>query len=549
MPLLKNCFLFCVLILFSATASADTLRLRNLDHRLSLGKHLSLLQDRFGSLTIHQVMQRDSQFVPVTTDVPVFAHRDGWVWTKLVLVNETGLPLWLHVDNPTTDTVLFYERSAQGFVAKLSGDKVDFNHRDIESNKILFQLTNTNAPLTIYMRLNIRLPRQFPLYLTNAEVLGGSGTINVFANGFFYGLIIVILLYNIFLWIILRHRFYFYYIAYVFSYTILLLYFDGIAYTWLWRDQMAINDHPAIFAALPTFFALGFVSSFLNLGKHNIIMRRGLWCFAVLLLGCSILSLAGEKFLALTLSHGMTFIAAVYFLVPGFIAWRSGYKPARYYLVAWSFLISTVLFFLAKDFAWIPYSWFTAHSLKIGLALEAAMIGFALVDRIRFYKKDRRRLRNEKEREIVQRIRAEEELKAAAQLLDAYTLSFRQRQMMLDQIEQGGYEERIGDSPEQLAHLEELRQSIILTDEDWTKFRSLFDKVHAGYIYRLREKYANLSETDIRLLTLMKLRLSTHEMANMLGVGMEAIRKSKQRLRKKLQMEPEGNLEELIAAV
>ncbi|HEY0769021.1 MAG TPA: hypothetical protein VGD31_01715, partial [Sphingobacteriaceae bacterium] len=85
------------------------------------------------------------------------------------------------------------------------------------------------------------------------------------------------------------------------------------------------------------------------------------------------------------------------------------------------------------------------------------------------------------------------------------------------------------------------------TEENWIEFRKLFDKVHAGYIYRIKSKYVNLTETDIRLITLMKLQLNYREMANMLGVTTEAVRKARQRLRKKLGLKQEDNMEKLLS--
>ncbi|MEJ7684517.1 MAG: hypothetical protein WKG06_43050 [Segetibacter sp.] len=65
----------------------------------------------------------------------------------------------------------------------------------------------------------------------------------------------------------------------------------------------------------------------------------------------------------------------------------------------------------------------------------------------------------------------------------------------------------------------------------------------------MREKFPDLSPAELRLLILTKLNLSAREMANMLGISIDAIRKSRYRLRKKLNLEEESNLEELIQQV
>ena len=83
-------------------------------------------------------------------------------------------------------------------------------------------------------------------------------------------------------------------------------------------------------------------------------------------------------------------------------------------------------------------------------------------------------------------------------------------------------------------HLEKLLQEHIMTDENWTEFKRLFSKVYPGFFVNLSKQNPTLSTTDIRIVALMKLGLNNAEMANMLGITVEGIKKAKQRLRKKM---------------
>jgi len=94
-----------------------------------------------------------------------------------------------------------------------------------------------------------------------------------------------------------------------------------------------------------------------------------------------------------------------------------------------------------------------------------------------------------------------------------------------------------------------LQQSTILTDADWAYFKGLFEKVHSGYLQRLKEKLPGLTPAEIRFMALSKLGLNSREMAAMLGVGTEAIRQYRSRLRKKFSLGEEASLEEFAAQV
>ena len=98
-------------------------------------------------------------------------------------------------------------------------------------------------------------------------------------------------------------------------------------------------------------------------------------------------------------------------------------------------------------------------------------------------------------------------------------------------------------------HLGELMNSNLLTDEDWKRFRQLFDVVHPGFLVRVKEKFSDLTPSEMRLLALVKLQLPSRDMAEMLGISSESIYKTRYRLRKKINLPEDGSLEEVVAMI
>jgi hypothetical protein len=175
---------------------------------------------------------------------------------------------------------------------------------------------------------------------------------------------------------------------------------------------------------------------------------------------------------------------------------------------------------------------------------------------------NRQVLKRRKEKEIFEKqealllsekIRTEGELFHASQALAQYTENLKEKNDLIEEFtkEVEHLQLQLG-SPadkEKIEHLEKLMQAHIMTDETWDEFKRLFEKVHTGFILRLKEKFVQITETDIRLLTLVKLGLSNREMSNMLGVTNEAIKKSRQRLRKKINLPDDQSLEEVVAGI
>jgi len=84
---------------------------------------------------------------------------------------------------------------------------------------------------------------------------------------------------------------------------------------------------------------------------------------------------------------------------------------------------------------------------------------------------------------------------------------------------------------------EELERSVILTDRQWREFTDLFEKVNPGFFARLKEKLPGLSPAETRFMALSRMRLGNKEMADMLGISPEAIRQTRSRLKRKLDMD------------
>ncbi|WP_214070756.1 tetratricopeptide repeat protein [Mucilaginibacter sp. dw_454] len=156
--------------------------------------------------------------------------------------------------------------------------------------------------------------------------------------------------------------------------------------------------------------------------------------------------------------------------------------------------------------------------------------------------------RNDKELLQSEKRRLDEELKYTDMKLQTYTEHIRKNNKLIDrfreQIDQ--LKNKNADSSV-VEHLEKLMQAHIMTDANWQEFKKIFVKVYPDYLFNVKKNFMSLSETDVRLLTLIKLQCTNKEMANMLGITAEGIKKAKQRLRKKMKLNNNISIEEAIS--
>lgn len=145
------------------------------------------------------------------------------------------------------------------------------------------------------------------------------------------------------------------------------------------------------------------------------------------------------------------------------------------------------------------------------------------------------------------------ELAIAENQLAGFTKNLREKNRLIEQFTEEIKSYQLENkTPELEAHqlaLQQLLNASLLTDAQWEQFRVMFDKVHHGFLQRLREKLPMLSPADTRYIVLNKLQMTPKEMAAMLGVRPDAIRLYRHRLRKKLNIPDDKELEELLDAI
>src|SRR6185295_11173754 len=171
------------------------------------------------------------------------------------------------------------------------------------------------------------------------------------------------------------------------------------------------------------------------------------------------------------------------------------------------------------------------------LLRNSLLAGLLLLIIIALLAVNRQLLKRNKEREL-----AQQQLEFADHELQSYMQQLKEKNELLEQLREDMDKEN--NSFERTGNINRLISATILTEEDWKKFQQLFEKVYPGFFIRLREKIPDLSATDMRLLALTRLQVVPKDMAAMLGVSYEAIRKARQRLRKKINLPEEGGLEE-----
>lgn len=83
-------------------------------------------------------------------------------------------------------------------------------------------------------------------------------------------------------------------------------------------------------------------------------------------------------------------------------------------------------------------------------------------------------------------------------------------------------------------------------EKDWEQFREVFEKIHPNFFEKIKARFPQLSSTDVRICAYIKIGMSLHEASNLLNITMQSLHTSRYRIRKKLNLETDQNLDDFI---
>lgn len=378
----------------NVVAKLDPLILTDEQDSYPLGLHIELLEDPGGELTIEDVTSAayDPLFVPSQVDVPNFGFTDSAIWARIHLRNETpGSDHWLlEVGFANMHFVDLYTPlpDGSGFDAKQTGILRALETRDLLHPHIIFDLTiPPQEQQAYYLRFQSGASMTLPLTLWAQDAFFIASQKKQILLGIYFGILLGLLFYNLFLLYSLRERIYLYLAIFITSVVIFETSYAGYAPLYVFPNHLNLNTSYAglsfsLWFLCMILFADTFLELRLRLPKlHRISMAlEVIWLVLMLLtpfVSYHVLALAIPPW-------GVVSMGSV--LAAGIISWQRGNRSARFFLVAWFGLISTVLLIILVRFSLINSNLFTENAYRFGIIWMAVCWSIALADRINLLK-------------------------------------------------------------------------------------------------------------------------------------------------------------------
>lgn len=402
---LSQCYSACVAIalalamlcMASVAQATDAIVPAEVTHKLDLTPYLSYFLDQSGKQTIEDIIRND-QAGEFTTRHPLpagYGHTQDAMWLRFAVdTRHFKQSLWFltqHYEH-VGSMQLFYQ-DIEGDIQQISvSEEMPLNERHFNLHHFLMKVPSIpDTTTTYYLRLEPR-GHVLSIELTWSDTKGTIEYLqrSLFLLGIFFGGLLAMWFYNIFLYWHLRDRNYLYYTYYLGCFISMFFYVNGFAGTWI--------EHNWWFEDIFALSAFGALHGVFLFGQHFLELENAVgrlrWLNHYLTLGkwivgatglCAFLIPVGWHYRILVT---LAVLFVPFLLIAGLMRWREGYEPAKIYCLGWTIFYASIVLKALRSMGVVPPNLVTNYLIHIGALWEAVFFSLALGYRIKLTDKN-----------------------------------------------------------------------------------------------------------------------------------------------------------------
>ncbi|WP_296508594.1 diguanylate cyclase [Rhodoferax sp.] len=354
--------------------------------QIDIGANIAYLLDDSRQLQLEQAMAEGQPWLPVARTAPNFGFTHNAYWFRLVLDNRTGkaLPRILELPRPFLDDVRLFHLVEGRVVSRFAlGDEQPFAQRAVRHPNFVMPLMLEPGRNLLVMRVASSGTVEAPLRLWEPAAFHEASGNEYLMAGAIFGMLVVMIVYNLFVYLSTRDINYLYYIFFVASYLVFWGTLNGYAFAYLWPEAIRWNSIAVpIGIAGACLSASLFADSFLKLKRHSLLAHRLMQTMAWVSLCLMMSALVVPYSWVIRVTSGFILVVSMAALSIGYWRWWQGARYARFYCLSWTALFVGVGVLTINKFGWLPSNFLVDNASQIGILLLVVLLSFTLADRI-----------------------------------------------------------------------------------------------------------------------------------------------------------------------
>ena len=347
---------------------------------------MGVLVDSSRTLSLEQARAQTEAWQTINRQSPNFGFTQDNYWFRFQLYNHSAqaLPRLIELPIPFLDDVRLYHFVGKALTTQYNlGDAQPFARRAVRHRNFIMPVLLAPGNNEVYLRVASTGTMEAPLRIWDPVYFHAASDDDNLVQGAVIGILLIMVVYNLFVWVSTRDINYLYYICFVASYLMFHLTLTGYTFAYVWPDAVRWNSYAiSTFAASSAVFTCLITDSFLKLRSFSLsafyIVRAMAICSFALFASTFVL----PHDLTIRIATAITLLITVTALVLGYWRWWRGARFARFYCLAWTAILIGIAVLNASKFGWVPTNIWTENASQIGIVMLVILLSLTLADRI-----------------------------------------------------------------------------------------------------------------------------------------------------------------------
>lgn len=358
---------------------------------VEVGARMLYLEDPLRQYDVDEVIANPSDWNSINQASPNFGFTKSAYWFRFNITNldMSVQDIFLELPIPFLDDVQIFRINQTTIDENIDvleqhevGDQFPFSERPVIDQDLILPFELLPGTNEFLVRITSEGTIEAPLFIWNPQSFGVSNADDRLVQGIWFGIVIIMVIYNFFLYVMLRDISYLYYVAFACSYLMFQVCLKGYGFAYLWPNMTDWNAYSiSVFIALCNFFAYMLVMSFLDLRRHSPRGYRITSTMASISALFVILTFILPYSTTVRMNAGMVLITCITSLTIAYWSWYNENRYAKYFCLAWTAAFAGVGVLVAAKFGVLPANFWTENAGQIGILMLVSLLSLALANR------------------------------------------------------------------------------------------------------------------------------------------------------------------------
>jgi two-component system NtrC family sensor kinase len=355
-------------------------------------KEVKILIDSTQQLTFKNVAEK-GEFNYNQKSI-IFFLKDQTLWGRFSVTNNSvDSALFFSVLYPHISDIQLYKADDNGKLNLLieTGNEYNFSSRLNRYVDFNFDLQlPVGKTATYYFTIKSQHPVELQMSLMSQPQLVATHNLQAIIMAAFMGVMISLLLYNLFLFFATADKSYLVYVFFLFSLVAAQFTVAGWSFKYFWPNHPDINNYAVVWTSCLTFVAaIVFAILFLRTSTYLPRIHKVLLAFIGVQMIGFILSISSFRLASYQILNISGITCSVILLYVSAAIYLKGYRPALYYLFAWASFLVGIIILVFRNVGFLPTNIFTTYILYAGSAITSILLSIALADKITILRREK----------------------------------------------------------------------------------------------------------------------------------------------------------------